>query len=733
MAITVATFDSYAIDESLGTQAEASGNNQIVLTDDIQNITGNNGNVVGSDYIGRVIILNLTGEGSSGAEQTRVVIDDTAGTGNLRILTVSEDWETNPSTGTSDTVHVFYSYLDCPAITSTLNTRTGFYEMGDPIIVGAGTNVAGLWVGDGALLEIEDSKSSTVFHLEVQNAGRLQCGYLQDGKPVAGNFIMGVNNSDAEAWINFESGGEGRIYDTRMVASVNRLKFHCDTGSDVQMDNFTINQGTEEGHFFDAELKNGSILGTATATEIARVDAGSYFENVVIQNIDTLTTASGDTSAEDLTSKGCICIGTTDYIDINTSKTWYVINPSWGATVYGDFNWLTSTTNYVYDQRSIDAIVQEADGTKLQDALINVYENTQLADLVLETTTDVNGVASGAFTYLFHETNSATTTYGGHALQCGKWLYLPFVATQVTTDFFDGTIVLSTDANIVQTTQATAKTAGASVTWNDETNPSSIIKFTGGSGTLAATDTVTGGTSTADGVVTEFVDGDSTAGTIHLKTRDALDFSGTETLSNGSGWTATLTSASQQDFSIYINAATLSFQALYDYESAIQTETTLTADGELIWEWCRSAQTQPVYNTGSSFYTEQSNSKGIIVINGGSGTVDYFTDDADAQYVPPTSTTLIVNVQDKNQDPIQNAQTSVHLLASPFTEFMNEDTTALGVASEPYTYTGDLDVVVKVRKSEDTDNPRYFAASQIAQIAITGLNVTITLEVNPFI
>ena len=96
--------------------------------------------------------------------------------------------------------------------------------------------------------------------------------------------------------------------------------------------------------------------------------------------------------------------------------------------------------------------------------------------------------------------------------------------------------------------------------------------------------------------------------------------------------------------------------------------------------------------------------------------------------------TLTVNVQDKDDlTPIQDAQTSIQLLDSPFTQLMNEDTTAGGVATESYSGSTPVDVVVKVRKSEDTDNPRYLPESQIAEITSSGLTLTISLEQSPFL
>ena len=648
MGITAASLTSYAVHETLPSQSQNTGNNQITVSDDIQNITGNNGQVTGTDYIGRLIILNLSGEGSTGTEQTRYVINDVAGTGNTRILTVSEDWETNPSTTTSDTIHVFYNMGDLDAVVSEYNTRTGFYEMTNPIIVGNGTAVAGLFMGNGDLVEIEDSKSTTVYSLEIQNNGRLQCGYLLGGVPVAGAYFTGINNSQGETWTIFESGGEGFIYDTRMIASLNPLQFNCANGSAVVMDGFSLFQGTDEGLFFDADMRNGSITGSGTTTEILRVDAGSYMENVALIECDTLTTASGDTTTETLNNKGCYWISMTDYIDLEDNKTWNIDNPTWGVTSHTDINsTLVAGSATVNDRRTIDAVVQKADGTKIQNALVNVYEHTQLADLVLETTTDANGVASGAYNYramVWTTGTGATTTYGGHALQCGCWLYLPFVAAHTSTDFFDGTIVLSTDSNISETTQATAITNGSGITWSEPTNPTELIAFTGGSGTLAVGMILTFTPSGATGTIRESASGDSTAGDLYLDTRDATAIANGDTFSRTGGtagtFSGTYTNDSKQAFSISINGNSKTMQVIYDYLAARQTETTLTATGELIWEWCRSTQTQPFYATGSSFYTEQSNSKGIWIYDMGAGTLDYFTDDSGTTWTPPTTTTV---------------------------------------------------------------------------------------------
>jgi len=80
--------------------------------------------------------------------------------------------------------------------------------------------------------------------------------------------------------------------------------------------------------------------------------------------------------------------------------------------------------------------------------------------------------------------------------------------------------------------------------------------------------------------------------------------------------------------------------------------------------------------------------------------------------------------------PIQNVQTSIHLADSPFTELMNEDTTAGGLASESYAGATPVDVVWRTRKSDDLDDPRYFAQSGLGEITTAGFTLSVLMEEN---
>ena len=94
--------------------------------------------------------------------------------------------------------------------------------------------------------------------------------------------------------------------------------------------------------------------------------------------------------------------------------------------------------------------------------------------------------------------------------------------------------------------------------------------------------------------------------------------------------------------------------------------------------------------------------------------------------------TLQITVKDKNTLAVlENVQTSIYLKDSPFTELMNEDTLASGIASESYAGVTPVDVVWKCRKSDDLDTPRYKGASSIETISSNGLEITVLLEENP--
>lgn len=631
---------SFLVSTTCGTQGGGLAANQV----DIPNATpsantGYGGNVgagtlgVGDTFVGRRIMFDR-----AGTPEERIVTSISGTT-----LTLHEDLTTAPISTT--TFDLYYEVADIEEGGAgggiSFATRTGLWTLTRIITIGNGTDPAGLSMHGGQALECADRAAADSFL--VLNNGYFRFGYYSGGLPISGGVIAITAATDDEPAQSFNSGADVVFLDTLIWAQVATLSQISNTGASVTYDGVKLLKTSQECEMYGDTIINSSIAGESKTTEIVRVDSATTCNSFVMVDIQVLDSVA-DTTAETLTLSDVVFSGVAGYVDVRQNKTWDLIDPTWDVTTYTQLTWTgTSTGNELNDKRSITVVAQESDGTLLQNAVVNVYEHTQLLDLVLKLSTDINGLATGSFIYNKHATNSVTTTYGGHALQCNKWLYLPFVAAQASTAKFDGAIVLSLDSNIVETVQATAITAGSGITWNEDANVSEIFDFTLGSGTLVDGMIITF-TSGAVGTITKSISGDSIAGEIHLKDRNATAITNGDTFSRTGGaagtFSGTYTNDTSQPFAIWIDANAKSYQVIYDYVAALTTETTLGVTGEIIWEWCQSTQSQPLYNTGSSFFTERSNGKGIIIVNAGTGTVDYMTDDAGNTWIPPTTYAL---------------------------------------------------------------------------------------------
>jgi hypothetical protein len=648
MAIINGTVNTYAVTETLATQAQANGIDEIVLSDTLLNLTPDTTDIetARNTYARRILILRR----DQSNEETRYCTSVAAGTGTTQILTVTEPWVTAPSSG--ETVDVFYTIGDMNEDGSYLNTRTGFYEVNDTITIQSGGGVA---FYDGVNVEVVDSKSTTNYGFIVQSGGRFQVGYIRAGVGISGSIMTGVNNAQGETWMNFQSGSKSRTYDIRMLAPLNPLQWNAASGSDFLSEDFTVFGGTDEGLFFNVNLKNGSISGSSTSTEIIRINSGSVLDGVRLINTAGITTASGDTSTETLTMRNCLWASNIDFIIINSNKTWEIINPTWIVTAAADFNWTTTTSNKVNERYSVELVLQNPSLTKLQNGLGIVYRGSGDAinsvaapNLDIVDASDVNGVIDNSFVYREYTGGTTTNTAGTHILRVDTWLYDPFLLSLSSTEKYVATITLTLDPYIVQTTQATAITAGSSVTWTeDTTNPFTVLEIgTVSGGTLAVSDSITQTTSGATGTVIAILDGDGTgASTNILIDVTSGTFDTTNSIGNGT-WTATPTGTIAKFYDIAIDANGISLQALYDYLAAVSSDQTTvqtsSSTGEKIHLWGKNNQARALYYNGSVFRTERSGTQGIIVYDNSGGNVQYYTDNAGNTYTPPVSYNFVL-------------------------------------------------------------------------------------------
>lgn len=599
-------------------------------------LANNNNGQIGSGkpgYAGRLIILNL----GLSDEQTRFVSSE-SGTGPVT-LTVSENFTTTPQSG--DTYHVFYVLDDITTVNNAVNlsTKTGLYEFGRVLNVGSsGGGSAGLCVLDGEGVEHADRGNSN--SLVINTGGRYQYGVLQGGKGIRGGIGIFYNDTTAEPSSNIVQLGRFLSYGATWWSQRAALNFIAPYGRDNSFvsltDEFLVN---------GRELDNSSILGRGAADEYVTYTATAdlTLTELIFAN-NAGFRVSGGIGTVTVTLVQCTWAGTTDFITFDAaSRTINVVDPSWSVTSHTDlvFNQVSGTA--CSERTSYSVLVQDGDASAIVTANVIINEDLTLQDLVIEDITDGTGVAEGSFEYRRYVSGN-TTTRGTHALRVDAWTYYPFASTIPTTTPLNTTVSLSEDTAITQTVQSTALSQGSSVTWNQDTNPSSIIEWSGGSGTLSVGDTITasGG---ATGIVTEILSGGSTAGEAHLRTRNATAFANTNTLSNGSGWTANYVADSEQEFTIWIDgASTVTYQQLYDYLAALTAQNTLSATGELIHEWGKGTQPRALAGDGSIFNTVRSGTEGIAVVNvsTGGGTLSYLRADDGTQWFPPTTFNLTV-------------------------------------------------------------------------------------------
>lgn len=665
MAITYSagtgtTITSYAHNSTLGDQTQQTGNNTVVLANTLAN--SNNGQIGTRfpTYVGRLIVVNL----GLSSEQIRRCNATTAGTGTTQILTVSENWVTNPVSG--DTVHVFYDIDDVENGGAgngiSFNLKTGLYEFTNVCTLGNGTAAAGLQLVSSTGLEISDEGQNNSFI--INNNGFFICGFSREGTSISGGVVTSVVNANGENTFLTQAGSRLEAYDSlfwsqrflsECIFTDGSLKFY-----DSKIINFTLPLS-----FSNVEILNSSINGKATASENINITSSTVIDGLVLSD----TNGFFNTSGTSLTLKNVVWANNLNFININSNETWDVINPVWSVTTHTDLTWITSTNNRVNSRRSVDVLIAASDTTPLADAVFVIYEGTQTQNLEVKTLSNASGIVATSFIYRAFITNSSTVTYGNHVVRTDKWLYSPFITAISSVVPFETTVVLSDDTFISETNQSTALSTGstAGVTWNEETNSSSVIYYTAGTGTLNVNDTITGGTSGATGVVTQILSGSSTAGYVHLKTRNGTAFSTTETISNGAGWSATKDSAYQERrFKIWIDSKNISVQNLYNYLAALTSQTTLSATGELIHEWGLASQARALYTIdGNSFFTNRSSTKGVIAVNltfDSGDFISFFESDSGTTYTPPAQYSFsLTGLKNGSEIRIYNNSTSVEI------------------------------------------------------------------------
>ena len=257
-------------------------------------------------------------------------------------------------------------------------------------------------------------------------------------------------------------------------------------------------------------------------------------------------------------------------------------------------------------------------------------------------------------------------------------------------------------------------------------NSHSTISYTAGTGTLDVGNVVNGGTSGASGEVVEIVTGDSVAGTVLLKNRDAENFTGTEALTEtgaSTDWSATLTVSTEQRYKWIIDCVTKNLNLVYDFISAKLAQPTPDADWQQIISWGEDEHAQPLNKSGSTYNTPRNiaRTEGVFLANFGAGTVDFFTADDGTTFVPPATVSLTIHVERKDNGTNISGASVIILKTSDNSIIAQGTTDVSGNFGTNYVYTGDVGVTIRCRKST-LPIPRYFNEEAVNTISNTGMN-----------
>ncbi len=762
--------DTSALNETLGTQSEQVGNDTIVMIDDFD--TGAEADTEATiDYVDRLIMIR---EGTA-TQEIRRVIADSAGTGNLRILTVHEDWLVVPAS--SDDCQVSYVIQDCATIGaqfSLLQKRNTDYTSSKRLQVGDGTNFAWLAFLDGVSYETLDNSSTTEADFTVNGTGnpRFTNGYLFGGNPVSGGYFIVTPALAGELSWEVIDGGATDLNDFFFTGIISHeFAFRASTtGSEIRGNKVKLFVQARELELLcqDTQITDLTVEGSANVADIIRCrewDSNGFIEDFKLISTNGLATRDSDTSTETLEFRDITFINNTQLIEVNSNKTWNIVNPVWSPTTAdeSDFDFLTATGNIINERFSVDTTSLTIGGTPLT-AKVYVIENDDgvgSPNLPHELTADANGLANADVVKReFTETGGGgavdTATHATFSVTSAEYGELPIITNYTpdnddsTTGQFGNKLTFNhlEDTFQLQTTASTARTLGDvtnTVLIENQTNPAQLFKFTGGSGVDPTVgDTIGNDQDIAEGVFVSLIQGDFVAGTMLLDTRNSTAWdTGVHVVDDGASggnWVADFDdSFGLKDFTWLIDVDSLSGQNIYDYLNAKLDEATLDDltptffDTILFWA-NQGTNALPVVgavagaqNTFDTVSETIKNEGWMIYDNTGTNGRPSFTNwngfqsDDDTIFTPDATVNLTIHVERKDDTTDISGASVIILLTSDNSTIAQGTTDGTGDFSTSFNYTSDLDVTVRSRKST-LPIPRYFNEEAVNTITSTGMN-----------
>ena len=682
-------------------------------------------------------------------------------------LTVHEAWCTNPTA--CQNVDIAYTVQDAATVNGlqVINKRVQDYTSTRFFTVGNGTSFAYFALLDGASLETVDRSSTTLADVTIANNATLSNGVVANGKGAAGGYYIGTPVLANEIVFTANNGARLNFNDPVFFPNVNAPEFRilgaCTTGT-VRLKNvFATRQMEITAPLVTYTCLN--IVGKNNASD--RIDFSSNVSgqtynltNVEVDNVglrSSITTGTV-TRTINITNFNVKRKLTAANLFVETNggtaltTTLNITNPRWSVTAT-DFT-LTNACSVITERFRQNVTVQKGVCKVACSILNHISTRSSTAAIRVTTTSNACGIAvadaeSNRWTGTA-ETLAASTLHG---LQVHNYAETSFATVpsltnaSLTIDGQNISVAVQTDPYVVEGTEATALADGTTkVTICEGTNPHSIIKYTGGSGTLAVGAVLTGTTSTADGVVKEIIEGNSTAGTVVLTTRDANPFTaaGEAATTPACAWSGCVTACSQQCFTWLMCVGQIlcsprTIQQGYDSMKAKLHECAIdTADNcDDVKRWGVGEHPHPLQGVDSNaspktFQTVRNvaNTAGWVVTGlAGYGSITGFTDDNGGVFTFASTVPISITVVEAEDfvTPVACARVNIQNSVSPFNIILNTTTNACGIASICLpTPACPITVLVRTRKEVE----EY--VKQPGTISVTsGLSLTIGVKDDP--
>jgi len=607
-------------------------------------------------------------------------------------ITVHEPWCTTPTA--CDSVDISYIIQDAATLTglSLLSKRvqdfgsTRSFNVGN---AGCAPAYALFAMVNGVSLEsCGSAMANCVPDVEVENNGHFINGYVSNGVGINGGYFVFANQTAGRCGFRANNGAIVDILDNQEWNSVSnpehRILGACTSGTIRLKDVF----GTREFDLSASGItyEDWRMQGQGVACDVINVAGGVTINNFELINMGAIRNINQNTCAETMTFKNVVFAGNPgDIITVqgacSNNKTFILQNPKYTNCPPTCDITLLGAASSVQEQFIQTVTVQNPDGTKINNSVLN-HISTRCATAAIRVTTTSNscGIATlnteqRRWTGVC-ETLATSTAHGlqVHNYSCESFATLPSL-TNKTGGFGQClTVAVCNDSYVVEATEATALSDGSTkiTICGPVATPHSIIKFTGGSGTLTVGQVVgvCNGTCapTVYGTVKELSEGNSTAGTIVLTARTGSTFSGTlqeycsGCLATKLDWTGTFTTSSQTCYTWLMCAGQIgctnrTMQQLYDSNKAKLHECPIdTADN---WDdvkvWGESEHPHPIRGVSGAgtgcvkFRTVRNvaNTEGWVVtglLN--LGQVDRFTSDNGTAFVPQQSFNITAKVTD---------------------------------------------------------------------------------------